>query len=185
MSLSTQLHFTWMQALVSLSLTWFIVSSHFCSSLLVPFLKSPVFSLLIHQLCFDQWASLVAQTVKEPTCNAIDQGLIPRLARSSPGGGNGNPLQYSCFRNLMDRGAWQATVRHYWVTNTHSSFVHLGLVHHKPLLIVGIGNRVMHSCGESLLITRELRQDFLKHTYYLNHWFYFLLCFTYKDGIFP
>ena len=27
-----------------------------------------------------------------------------------PGGGNGNPLQYSCLRNLMDRGAWQATV---------------------------------------------------------------------------
>ena len=28
----------------------------------------------------------------------------------SPGGGNGNPLQYSCLGNLMDRGAWRATV---------------------------------------------------------------------------
>ena len=38
-----------------------------------------------------------------------DSGLIPESERS-PGGGNGNPLQYSCQDNLMDRGAWQATV---------------------------------------------------------------------------
>ena len=36
--------------------------------------------------------------------------MIPQSGRS-PGEGNGNPLQYSCLRNLMDRGAWQATVR--------------------------------------------------------------------------
>ena len=35
--------------------------------------------------------------------------LIPGLGRS-PGGGNDNPLQYSCLENPMDRGAWQATV---------------------------------------------------------------------------
>ena len=38
-----------------------------------------------------------------------DTGLIPELGRS-PGGGHGNPLQYSCLENPMDRGAWQATV---------------------------------------------------------------------------
>ena len=38
-----------------------------------------------------------------------DIGLIPRLGRY-PGGKHGNPLQYSCLENLMDRGAWQATV---------------------------------------------------------------------------
>ena len=38
-----------------------------------------------------------------------DTGLIPRLGRS-PGGGHGNPLQYSCLENPMDRGAWQATI---------------------------------------------------------------------------
>ena len=38
-----------------------------------------------------------------------DLGWIPRLGRC-PGGGNGNPLQYSCLENPMDRGAWQATV---------------------------------------------------------------------------
>ena len=46
---------------------------------------------------------------KESTCNAGDLGSIPGLGRS-PGEGNGNPLQYSCLENLMDRGAWQATV---------------------------------------------------------------------------
>ena len=39
-----------------------------------------------------------------------DLGSIPGLGRS-PGGGNGNPLQYSCLENPMDREAWQATVR--------------------------------------------------------------------------
>ena len=40
---------------------------------------------------------------------ARDMGLIPGLGRS-PGGGNGNPLQYSCLENPMDRGACWATV---------------------------------------------------------------------------
>ena len=46
---------------------------------------------------------------KESACNAGDPGLIPGSGRS-PGEGNGNPLQYSCLENPMDRGAWQATV---------------------------------------------------------------------------
>ena len=46
---------------------------------------------------------------KESACNSGDPGLIPGLERS-PGEGNGNPLQYSCLENPMDRGAWQATV---------------------------------------------------------------------------
>ena len=47
--------------------------------------------------------------VKESVCNVGDPGSIPGLGRS-PGDGNGNPLQYSCLENPMDRGAWQATV---------------------------------------------------------------------------
>ena len=47
--------------------------------------------------------------VKNLTANARDTGSVPRLGRSS-GGGHGNPLQYSCLRNPIDRGAWQATV---------------------------------------------------------------------------
>ena len=46
---------------------------------------------------------------KESAFNAGDLGLIPGLGRC-PGGGRGNPLQYSCLENPMDRGAWQAAV---------------------------------------------------------------------------
>ena len=46
---------------------------------------------------------------KKSACKAGDMGLIPGLGRS-PGEGNGNPLQYSCLRIPMDRGAWQAIV---------------------------------------------------------------------------
>ena len=47
--------------------------------------------------------------VKNPPANTGDSGFIPGLGRSS-GEGNGNPLHYSCLENLMDRGAWWATV---------------------------------------------------------------------------
>ena len=43
------------------------------------------------------------------TCNAGDPGSIPGFRRS-PGGGYGNPLQYSCLESPMDRGAWEAMV---------------------------------------------------------------------------
>ena len=47
--------------------------------------------------------------VKNLPANAGDMGLIPFSGRS-PGEGNGNPLQYSCLGNLMNRVAWWATV---------------------------------------------------------------------------
>ena len=46
---------------------------------------------------------------KESACDAGHLGSIPGLGRS-PGEGNGYPLQYSCLKNSMDRGAWWATV---------------------------------------------------------------------------
>ena len=46
---------------------------------------------------------------KESACNAGDADLIPGWGRSL-GEGNGNPLQYSCLENPIDRGAWRATV---------------------------------------------------------------------------
>ena len=45
---------------------------------------------------------------KESTCQCRDMGSIPGLGRS-PEEGTGNPLQYSCLKNSMDRGGWQAT----------------------------------------------------------------------------
>ena len=62
---------------------------------------------------FDPWASLSSllsgSDSKESAYNAGDPGSIPGLRRSL-GEGNGNPLQYSCLENTMDRGAWWATV---------------------------------------------------------------------------
>ena len=58
-------------------------------------------------------ASLVALVVKNLCANAgdgRDVGAMPRLGRS-PGAEHGNPLQYSCLENSMDRVAWRATVR--------------------------------------------------------------------------
>ena len=46
---------------------------------------------------------------KASVYNVGDPGAIPGSGRT-PGEGNGNPLQYSCLGNPMDRGAWQATV---------------------------------------------------------------------------
>ena len=63
-------------------------------------------------LCVYSWASHVVLEVKNLSTNigdARDTGSIPGLGRS-PIGGHGNPLQYSCLENPMDRGAWWATV---------------------------------------------------------------------------
>ena len=54
-----------------------------------------------------KWASLVTQSVKNPP--AMQETWVPSLRRS-PEGGNGNPLQYSCLGNLMDRGPWRNVV---------------------------------------------------------------------------
>ena len=50
--------------------------------------------------------------VKYPPANAGDSGEVGSISGSgrSPGGGNGNSLQYSCLKDSLDRGAWQATV---------------------------------------------------------------------------
>ena len=55
------------------------------------------------------WSPPGGSDDKEPTCNVGDLDSTPGLGRS-PGEGHGNPLQYSCLENPMDRGAWQATV---------------------------------------------------------------------------
>ena len=63
---------------------------------------------------------------KESACNARNQSLTLGLGRSS-GGGHGNPLQYPCLENSMNRRTWWATVhgvtkRHDYATNTHTHF---------------------------------------------------------------
>ena len=61
-----------------------------------------------------QNSSLCSSVSKESLCSAGDLRSIPVLGRST-GEGNGNPLQYSCLGNLMERGAWWAEV--YGVAN--------------------------------------------------------------------
>ena len=61
--------------------------------------------------CLSYWDNCVPQWLNSnaSACNAGDLGLIPGWGRS-PGGGNGNPFQYSCLENPMDRGVWWTTV---------------------------------------------------------------------------
>ena len=71
------------------------------------FRKTPV--LLINSYLLTMRGFPGASVVKESTCNAGDPGSIPGSGRS-PGEGTGNPLQYFCLGNPMDRGTWQAAV---------------------------------------------------------------------------
>ena len=85
------------------------------SYLLILFVFQTCFYLLQALHCIDH--HLLVVTVFHPggsegkasACGARDPGSIPGLGRS-PGERNGNPLQYSCLENPMDRGAWWATV---------------------------------------------------------------------------
>ena len=60
---------------------------------------------------------------KESACNVEDLGSVPGLRRS-PGVGNGNPLQYSCLGNPMDRGAWLTTVHGVTQLDTSEQLTH-------------------------------------------------------------
>ena len=64
----------------------------------------------IPTLCYRGFSG--GAVVKNPPANAGDTGDTGSIPGSgkSPGEGNGNPLQYCCLKNIMDRGAWQATV---------------------------------------------------------------------------
>ena len=73
----------------------------------------------------------MALVVKNPPAKAGDTSSIPRLGRSL-GVGNGNPLQYSCLKNPMDRRAWQATVHgvaksQIWLS-THTSIMKIPIL---------------------------------------------------------
>ena len=109
-------------------------------------------------------ASQVALVVKNLPASAgdvRDSGLIPGLGRS-PGGGNGNPLQYSCLENPMDRGAWQATVHRVaksrtWMKrlSTHAC-LHLTTFQNRNLLVAKSWLALKFSCLKSSHETLEL-----------------------------
>ena len=58
---------------------------------------------------FPSYSQIISSVSKDFACSAEDLGSIPGLGRF-PGKGNGNPLQYPCLENLMDRGSWWAVV---------------------------------------------------------------------------
>ena len=98
------LHYSWLTMLCSFLLYSKVTQLHIYS-LFIRF-----FSHICHYRALR--ASQVALVVKNPPANTgdvRDEGSIPWSGRS-PGGGHGNPLQYSCLENPMDRGAWQITV---------------------------------------------------------------------------
>ena len=75
------------------------------------------------RLRFSFFSTVPAQVVKNPPANVgdvRDAGSIPGSGRC-PGGGYGNPLQYSCLENPMDRGTWRATVRGVTKSQTDTS----------------------------------------------------------------
>ena len=78
----------------------------FYSSHLSIYLKVNLVFWLYVKYC---WGFPGGSDGNESTCNAGDSGWIPGSGRS-PEEGNGNPLQYSCLENSMDRGAWWAAV---------------------------------------------------------------------------
>ena len=77
------------------------------------------------------WGPPWGMSGKESTCCTGDMGLIPGSGRSV-GEGNGNPFQYSCLENFMNRRAWQATVHGvtkesdtiYQLNNNDGNFMH-------------------------------------------------------------
>ena len=98
------LFWTWRDFLYSLASSifqvsngWSVISHYTCSLFECEFLL-PSFG-----------GFLGGSDGQESACNAGYTGLVPGLGRF-PGEGNGNPLQYSCLENSMDRGAWWATV---------------------------------------------------------------------------
>ena len=81
--------------------------------------------------------------VKNLLANKGDTGLIPRSGRS-PREGNGNPLQYSCLENPMDRGAWWATVHE--ITKTHITHARTHITLHTIIYKIKIKD-LLYSTG--------------------------------------
>ena len=133
---------------------WVSDAIHPSQSLSSP--SSPAFNLSRHQVLF-QWVSLLnpgGSVVKNPTANAgdiRDAGSISGLGRC-PGEGDGNPLQYSCLENSMDRGAWWATV--HGVTKGH--------IHNSP--------PGTHHHHYRKFITGEINQFFTKRSLFNDKW---------------
>ena len=120
---------------------------------------------------------------KESACsegNAGDVGLIPGLGRS-PGGGHGNPLQYFCPENLMDRGAWQVTEHRFTKSQTRLKRVstHAGMQLLKgirsAIYWAGRTSTAYNQVGKANL-PRRVYYDLILEKYVHTHIYSFLKC---------
>ena len=78
-------------------------------TIFVPGIMCLCVSTVLISMCIESHGGFPSGSVKNLPRNSGNVGLIPGSKRS-PGGGNGNPLQYSCLENPMDKGVWRATV---------------------------------------------------------------------------
>ena len=120
---------------------------------------------ILERICFKKGLGFPGRSViKNLLANAGDTGLIPGSGRS-PREGNDKPIQYSCLKNPMDRGAWWATVhgatkvRHDWACSLNSKF-------HKTELIHTIDYSNLKNAGLDLLnlFTEQLLENLAQFT---------------------
>ena len=97
---------------------------------------------------FVSWGLPCSSDSKQSACNAEDPGSIPGLGRSSKEG-NGNPLQYSCLENPMDRGAWRATV-HGVAKSRTLLFLGADIIAETDMLLSLLQSPVAHRESEAL-----------------------------------
>ena len=76
-----------------------------------------IFSYTYNPLLINKWGFPGGSVVKNPPVDAGDMCLIPGTGRF-PGEGNGNPLQYSCLKDPMEKGVWQATFHRFSKSRT-------------------------------------------------------------------
>ena len=108
--------------------------------------------------------------IKNLPANVGDENLIPRSGRS-PGVGNGNPFQYSCLENSMDRGAWWTTVQNVtksWTTEHSTAAVlssHVSYVLHYIILCKYMYWHVNIIC----ILQNRCREKFERHELKFNN----------------
>ena len=104
-------------------------------------------------LTSQDWGFLGGVVVKDPPANAGDVRDTDSVLGSgrSPGGGHGNPLQYSCLETPMDRGAWRATV--YRVAKSRTRLKPFCRSMHEPICLAycsPCGHKVRHDWATEL-----------------------------------